>query len=348
MEINNNDTINLYEILGISHNATDKEIHKAYTTLSKKYHPDRPTGDSELFQLITNAFEILSNPDLKKRYDQINKHVKDTQNDFNSLREKSQAYQKSLKTVADSNDKLKFQEQWDQLNRKHNFDESKASLAAPSSKEAKQMYSELLNRRKFESEEDKPEQIFNNKEFDIKKFNEVFDALNQGSLMGSDIVAYDTPSAWNGMAGDGGSMVEYGAFDNMDDLYAENDNFGTERNAEYGKVNFTDNTYLSKQKLSKDRMEQLLKDRTNYGSYYDNHNVKGDNYYSDLKSRLAERERDTEIYNNMSINEYQKQQFSNYGIFDQLGISFDSLSIADTESVEEKYQRLLQDRNKNI
>ncbi len=62
-----------YEVLGISKDATADEINKAYRKLSKKYHPDlnHEPGAEEKFKEINEAYETLSDPDKRARYDQF-------------------------------------------------------------------------------------------------------------------------------------------------------------------------------------------------------------------------------------------------------------------------------------
>lgn len=60
-----------YETLGVSENASDIEIKKAYRALSLKFHPDRNTDSSatKKFQEINAAYGVLSDPEKKKIYD---------------------------------------------------------------------------------------------------------------------------------------------------------------------------------------------------------------------------------------------------------------------------------------
>lgn len=61
-----------YEILGVSKNADEKEIKSAYRKLAKKYHPDLHQGDeaaAEKFKEVSEAYEILSDKDKRKKYD---------------------------------------------------------------------------------------------------------------------------------------------------------------------------------------------------------------------------------------------------------------------------------------
>ena len=64
-----------YEVLGLSKSASADEIKKAYRNLALKYHPDRVTADKkkdaeEKFKEISEAYEVLTDPQKKETYDQ--------------------------------------------------------------------------------------------------------------------------------------------------------------------------------------------------------------------------------------------------------------------------------------
>jgi molecular chaperone DnaJ len=68
-----------YEILGVSRDATDKAIKKAYRKLAKQYHPDTYQGDKkeaeDKFKEISEAYEVLIDSDKRAKYDQIGSRV---------------------------------------------------------------------------------------------------------------------------------------------------------------------------------------------------------------------------------------------------------------------------------
>ena len=63
-----------YQILGVNRNASEKEIKQAYRRLARKYHPDLNPGDKSAeakFKEMNVAYEVLSNPENRKKYDQF-------------------------------------------------------------------------------------------------------------------------------------------------------------------------------------------------------------------------------------------------------------------------------------
>jgi molecular chaperone DnaJ len=71
-----------YSILGVSRSATDKDIKQAYRRLARQYHPDVNPGNKsaeERFKAINEAYEILSDADKRKKYDQYGDQWQDAE-----------------------------------------------------------------------------------------------------------------------------------------------------------------------------------------------------------------------------------------------------------------------------
>ncbi|WP_339878212.1 molecular chaperone DnaJ [Pseudidiomarina gelatinasegens] len=63
----------LYEVLGVSKDASERDIKKAYKKMAMKYHPDRTKGDKDLetkFKEVKTAYEVLMDPQKRAAYDQ--------------------------------------------------------------------------------------------------------------------------------------------------------------------------------------------------------------------------------------------------------------------------------------
>ena len=69
--------IDYYKVLGVEKNATAEEIKKVYRKLARKHHPDMNPNDKDAhkkFQGINEAYEVLSDPDKRAKYDKYGEH----------------------------------------------------------------------------------------------------------------------------------------------------------------------------------------------------------------------------------------------------------------------------------
>ena len=330
-----NEQVNLYKVLGVKRDCTEKEIKKAFNKLIVKYHPDRG-GDSEIYEIVVNAYNILVDPQSRKQYDSLYKMGEETRQSYVDMKTQAKSFLDTQNTEVTADDHKSFKEGWDQLNKKHGYyEEEKDEMIIPK-KEAMKKWKDLNSLRKKHYEEDKPEILFDkDKPVDMATFNAAFEAAN-GSIL--DIVSKkDVPDAWDGH---GSAMTNYSNFDN-DDIYDESQSVGDMHGINFGSIHFDKKP---QKKLSKDDINNVGK-----ADYYNNHNVIEDDYYDKIKQRLKERTVETKTFNNKEMHQYDKECTAGYGIFDKLGIKYDdNLKISDWEDkdVNQAYQKLLQDRQK--
>lgn len=63
--------VNYYDILGVARDASEDDIKKAFRKLAHKYHPDKGGGDEKKFKEINEAYQVLSNKEKRRQYDQF-------------------------------------------------------------------------------------------------------------------------------------------------------------------------------------------------------------------------------------------------------------------------------------
>ena len=92
---------NYYEILEVDRNASPEIIDKAYKTLAKKYHPDLQDDAykkeaEEIFKIINEAYETLSDPKQRSLYDQKLENIIISQDKYNEMYEQNQFLKNKL------------------------------------------------------------------------------------------------------------------------------------------------------------------------------------------------------------------------------------------------------------
>ena len=326
------DKINLYKILGVSRDCNDKDIKKAFNKLVIKYHPDR-CGNSEIYEIIVNAYNILIDAESRKQYDDMFKIEEDI-SDYNNMKCQSKSFLGTQNKSVSTDDHNKFKEGWSELNKKHGFyEENKDDITIPT-KEANNKWKDLSTLRKKYYEEDKPDMLFeNDKPVNMATFNTAFEEAN-GSIL--DIVSKkDVPDAWDGY---NNTITNYSNVNNTD-IYDESDKVNDIHGINYGSIHFDKKP---QKKITIDDIKNMKQ-----ADYYDNHNTIENNYYDKIKEKLSDRNMESNIFNDKELHQYEKDNTAGYGIFDKLGIKYDDcLKISDwaDKDVGQAYQKLLQDR----
>lgn len=100
--------MNYYKILEVDRNASPEVIEKAYKTLAKKYHPDLQESNmkqkaEEKLKLINEAYEILSNPDSRAKYDATLKQSQLSEEDFNRIFEENRNLYNEINNLKHTN-----------------------------------------------------------------------------------------------------------------------------------------------------------------------------------------------------------------------------------------------------
>jgi DnaJ family protein B protein 6 len=112
-----------YQVLGVSREATESEIKKAYRKLALKHHPDKQTTEesrrlaSDVFVKISNAYEILSDPQKRQEYDHTDRYQSNHNNNNNSHRQQSSAHDHFFSGMGGGRHPFEFHDPFEVFNR---------------------------------------------------------------------------------------------------------------------------------------------------------------------------------------------------------------------------------------
>jgi curved DNA-binding protein CbpA len=328
-------SVNLYDVLNVQQNCTKQDIKKSYRKLLKEFHPDQPTGNTEMFELIVHAYNVLINDKTRQSYDQLFKLSSQSESDHFKFRDNSKNYIETQKmNVLNKPEKetaKEFEEISKSMDTKHKF--NKLDQKEISSKDAIKRFNDMKLAREQEDIENINEKIFEGdpESINISQFNDAWDKMHKSHM---ELIEHtDTPFAWNEVV----ESVNYGSADNYEDLYNDNNYEGS---CEYGSINFN---VQKKATLTKDDVKKL-----EGAPYTSNHNKTNDVYSKTLDTKLRERELETEKYTNKDFKDFITDDVcGGYGIFSKIGSKTTASSITwDNDDVSKKYKSLLEYRNK--
>lgn len=335
-------TVNLYDVLDVQQDCETKEIKDAYRTLVKKFHPDKPGGDAEMFELVTHAYNILVNSKTRKEYDEVYALSKQADSTHFDLKSKHASYLEALEKEASKKSldesKIDFKKAFEEMDRKHGYSRDKSEEKELTEKETKRKLRDIKLAREQDDIENIHDKLFDDGRFDLAKFNAAFDALHKGH---TELIQHNgNPDAWNTIDGFG---TNFSSVENYGELYTDDDLIGT---PQYSSVKIDAS---KKKKLTKEEVERLAA-----ADYTKGHNSKDPTYNKSLEEKIRERELETKKLEDREMKDYSTDpSCGGYGIFTGLGISNASnpsttIQWDDDEDIKTRYQRLLEMRKKDI
>jgi curved DNA-binding protein CbpA len=333
-------TVNLYDILRVPSDCSQEDIKKAHKKLAKKYYPDKPGGDSEMYQLVTDAYKILYDKKSRQEYDEIFALSKQSDADHYDLKAQSTSYLKSQKTENQTKSKAELQKDFhrafEEMDRKHNFKRNDDAKKIDNNV-ADNMLKDLRLVRQQEDIENIHEELFDKSRLNIKKFNAAFDSLYKSH---NELIPHQgNPDPWNATHG---VDSNYSAIDSYETLYAEGDdkNFSTA----YSNIKLEANNNKGKMDLTKEEIEDLPD-----AEYTDKHKAIEPDYEKTLEEKLKSREMDTEKFKKLDPNKdfINDPTCGGYGIFSGVKNLTDSnnLLLENKEDIKARYNKLLQLRS---
>jgi len=334
-------TVNLYDVLNVAQDSTTKEIKDAYRGLAKEFHPDKPTGDAEMFELVTHAYNILVKPASRAEYDEIYALSKQVETSHFDLKTKAKDYYTALdndvtkKKRSKDEQKIDFEKAFEDMDRKHGYTRDKDVADKITEKDTTKRLRDLELAREQDYIEDMHDNLFDGGIFSLDKFNAAFDAMHKGP---TELIPHSgTPMAYNlGLGAD----VNFSSLDNYEDLYAEDDTLG---NSLYGSIKLDPG---KKKKLTKEDINKI-----SAAEYTKGHKSGRDkDYIKTLDEKLREREMETKKLDDRTMEDFDPNaNCGGYGIFDQLGIkNLNTISWDDDGDIKTRYKRLLEMRKTDL
>jgi curved DNA-binding protein CbpA len=329
-------SVNLYDVLNITQECTPKEIKDAYRKLAKEFHPDKPDGDVEMFELVTHAYNILIHATSRKEYDELHELSKQSDSSHFDLKSKSAGFYKALETDVTAKKKndpeqtINFKKVFDEMDRKHGYKREKEHYSGLDEKITKKGLSDLQLAREHDDIENMQEQIFDASRFDLAKFNAAFDKVNK---IHNELIPHNgNPDAYNTISGFG---ISFSPIDNYDNLYAEDDTIGT---TSYSSIKLDPG---KNKKLTKADLEKLPE-----AVYTKGHSFKDKGYDKQLEEKIKERDITSKILTETGISDFDTDpNCGGYGIFSQLGINgTNTLNWDNDEDIKTRYKRLVESR----
>lgn len=328
-------TVNFYDVLNISQDSTIKEIKFAYRKLVKEFHPSAPNGDAEMLNLVTHAYNILSDSNSRKEYDEIYTLSKQVDSSHIDLKLKAKNYYEAQKSNIKSKDEHKkdFETAFDDMDRKRGYKRDKDVELKISEKDTKSRLRDLEMARTQDDIENIHDKLFDGP-VNMDLFNAAFDDMNKKHH--EMIIHEGNPEAWNPTNNYGAT---YSSINNYEDLYAEDDNIG---NSLYGSIKI-DQT--KKKVITQDDIKKLKP-----VDYTKNHNYKDREYSKSLEEKIKERDYQSQTLKEKGFDKFDTDpECGGYGIFNGLGIkNLSALASGDDEEVKTRYKRLLEMRKQDI
>lgn len=194
-----------YEILGVSQKCTQDEIKVAYRKLIKKYHPDKCTEENDAthtktklnaakmshVKSINKAYEILKNPLKRNEYDNSLKVVKKKGVDFIEMKQSALDFFETHKMSKEELVEAKLRAEREYVQKSRDLDRKmginnqvgvdRKVTGPPTTEELEKQISQLETLRDQEYIENIPTKICDEKDFNIIRFNDVFDSIAEES-----------------------------------------------------------------------------------------------------------------------------------------------------------------------